>query len=187
MCLHYHAGGDTFEDSINKIICKVSFVRPKGSVGSGSNKTLPTSTGGYEWHDGTPLDPAERATQGLAGAPPPALLPAFEWPEGCTPAYRVPCLKVAFSKHWATDSTSPGSVHAATYDNLEKALRLPPGGVDPRLKHPDGKHYLVRERAHAWLALLCGWLSFFAFSSLSLLSLLSLLAWCPGRTARWGP
>lgn len=80
------AGGDTFEESLNKIICKVAFVRPR-SEATGEQID-------YEWHDGSSFNVAERNPD----APPPPLLEDFKWPEGCTPFYRVESLKAKYAK-----------------------------------------------------------------------------------------
>ena len=62
LCLHYDinetillgdpAGGDTYAESLHKILAKVAYVRPSSNGGR---------FGAWEWHDGTPLDPSERA------------------------------------------------------------------------------------------------------------------------------
>ena len=49
------AGGDTYEQSLNKILAKSAFVRRVASPPAGA-RLLER----YVWHDGTPLDPAQR-------------------------------------------------------------------------------------------------------------------------------
>ena len=50
------AGGDTYEQSLNKILAKSAFVRRVASPPAGA-RLLER----YVWHDGTPLDPAQRS------------------------------------------------------------------------------------------------------------------------------
>ena len=72
------AGGDSFEESLNKCLAKVAFVKavpPEEQKGSGGGQWPQ-----WAWHDGSPLDPALRAPD----APLPPLLPdAFATPAGC--------------------------------------------------------------------------------------------------------
>ena len=110
LCLHFDvnetivlgddAGGDSYEDSLHKILAKVAFVRPRaaGSDGDGGRWVE------WSWHDGSPLDPECRAPD----APTPPLLPdAFEDPPGCVRFYNVPALKKPFAKCFAAPG-SPG-------------------------------------------------------------------------------
>jgi hypothetical protein len=64
------AGGDTFDESLNKIVCKSAFCR------TGDGET---------WHDGAAVVAGEAAV----GTPIPPLHTAWEWPEGCAPIYRT--------------------------------------------------------------------------------------------------
>ena len=140
------AGGDSFEDCLNKMICKSAFVRPKDSSSKG---TATLGLEDFEWHDGTPLD----------SPTPPPLVTTFEWPRECLPAYKVPCLKT-FAKTF-TVAPSPGVAYRALYDQLGDALRTvarpqprPPGGdqdedlisaaaIDPRLTHKNDPGYFL--------------------------------------------
>jgi hypothetical protein len=130
------AGGDSFEDCLNKMICKNAFVRLKSPL---PNEHHTPSLDDYEWHDGTPLSPT---------APPPPLLTAFEWPEGCHQAYSIPCFK-QFSKHF-TESPSPGIIYRPLYEELKQALSVAAScseSVDSRLTHNhDAGFFLVRNR-----------------------------------------
>jgi hypothetical protein len=112
------AGGDTFEDCLNKICAKNAVVRavPEAERGAGRWPQ-------WCWHDGTPLDPELRAAQGLTAPPP--LLGGFEfgqqpanstiyWPAAppssaksasCTSFYKTPELKQLFAKTFTQDGS----------------------------------------------------------------------------------
>jgi hypothetical protein len=140
LCIHFDvnetimlgdpAGGDSYEDSLHKILCKVAFVKraPAGAEGSGRWSA-------WTWHDGSPLDPLVRDPE----SPPPALLPdAFTDPPGCTRFYNVPELKGLFAKCFAADH-SPGSVYSSEYEKLRNAVRWPDGVPrDSRLCSDEG-------------------------------------------------
>ena len=76
------AGGDSFEDCLNKMICKNAFVRP--ARGGRAAALAATSLDELRWLDGSPLDAATAPRD----APPPLHF-AFEWPDGCVPFYKV--------------------------------------------------------------------------------------------------
>ena len=120
------AGGDTFEESLNKIVAKSAVVRrvPEAEQGDGRWRE-------WSWHDGTPLDPAERAAQGLSRPPP--LLEDFEFseagaelekwsptksvagpgcvpPGGCVSFYKAEELKRPYAKRF-TEPDSPGVIY----------------------------------------------------------------------------
>ena len=139
------AGGDTFEDCLNKMIAKNAFIRPRepppaaDEVGEG--KPL-GRWGEWTWHDGSPLDPALRA-----GLEPPPVLTDFEGPPGCAALYKVKALKKKFAKTF-TEPGSPGSIYRGLFERLEEAMRAPvvaDGGavIDPRLLNSDGVHYVI--------------------------------------------
>ena len=74
------AGGDTFEDTLNKVLCKNSFVRAtNGHPEGGGAEDVATEVPKF-WYDGTPIGTSE---------PPPLLPEAWEEPHGCTRAYRT--------------------------------------------------------------------------------------------------
>ena len=124
------AGGDTFEDSINKCICKNAFVRRRERPASGDLLS------GYEWLDGSSL------SSGLQGTAP-SVHTGWDWPAGAAPFYREPSLKDPYARTF-TEHGSPGAIYRPLFDSLECSMRLPEGQtVDPRLVHSDGKHYLV--------------------------------------------
>jgi hypothetical protein len=79
------AGGDTFEESLNKICAKGAVVRRVPEADR-------AKTGRWRewcWHDSSPLDPETRAAQGLTEPPP--LIEDFEFsqlPAGCHSFYK---------------------------------------------------------------------------------------------------
>ena len=126
------AGGDSFEDCLNKMICKNAFVRARAA---GADPRAAASVAELTWWDGTPLD--------AAGDGAPALVSTWEWPEGCCPFYQVVALK-RFAKRF-TEPPSPGRAYRAVFEKLEAALRVPEpqrARVDPRLCH-DGVHWFL--------------------------------------------
>ena len=152
ICLHFDvnetimlgdpAGGDTFEDSLNKVIAKTAFVKrvpPESRARAGRDFKWSE----YVWHDGTPLDPDARREAGLEGSPAPPLLDVFaDVPEGCVRFYDVPELKRAYAKTFTSDD-SPGYVYRGTLDEMRRAMRWPDGlPRDERLCEKDG-HYTI--------------------------------------------
>lgn len=143
LCIHFDvnetimlgdpAGGDSYEDSLHKILAKIAFVRPVPPTAARG----PGRWSAWTWHDGSPLDPLVRD----ADAPIPPLLPdAFADPEGCVRFYNVPELKRAFAKSFAAEG-SPGAIYAGTLEELRQAMRWPDGAPrDPRLCSPEGYH-----------------------------------------------
>jgi hypothetical protein len=110
------AGGDTFEHSLNKIVCKSAFCQSEDPD---------------TWHTGEAVVSGEAAI----GLPAPPLHTAWEWPEGCAPIYRKMTRRQ--SKVEFTDRR--GAVYKPLYDSLERALRWPEGEpVAPGLCH-DGQ------------------------------------------------
>ena len=93
------AGGDTFEDCLQKIICKQAYVKLPDGVEVDRNK------GDYKklkdkpthWYDGTPLD----------SSTPPELHTAWEWPAQSVPAYRHGYFKDC--KKTFADEGNPGN------------------------------------------------------------------------------
>eukprot|EP00927_Polykrikos_kofoidii_P055727 TRINITY_DN49941_c0_g1_i1.p1 TRINITY_DN49941_c0_g1~~TRINITY_DN49941_c0_g1_i1.p1 ORF type:complete len:384 (+),score=44.61 TRINITY_DN49941_c0_g1_i1:141-1292(+) len=118
------AAGESFEESLNKVIFKSAFVR-RSRIGS------------LEWHDGSPLDVGGR----VQGAAPPPLLCPWDPPFGALPVGRTKLQ--SFDKTFTADG-SPGCIYRPLYDELLKALRWPGDApADPRLLHEDGVHQLV--------------------------------------------
>ena len=145
LCLHFDvnetimvgdpAGGDNFEDCINKMLAKNAYVRSRRPEDSGGGGRWDE----WVWHDGSPLDPLVRGS-----AASPRLLPdgEFDRPEGCMSFYKVSALKKPFAKGF-TDDGSPGSIYVAEAKRLRELLRWPEGvPVDERLCH-DGYHMFL--------------------------------------------
>jgi len=133
------AGGDSFEDCLNKMICKNAFVRTRSGSGGASAALAAKSLDELCWWDGTPL-----CTDAEPSAAPPPLVYDFEWPEGCVPFYKVECLKKAHAKRF-TEPGKAGCVYRQLYEQLEQAMRLPAGQegkVDKRLTL-DGVHWFL--------------------------------------------
>lgn len=149
LCLHFDvnetimlgdpAGGDSYEDSLNKILAKAAFLRiPDGEHGP------------WRWHDGSPLRVEERDPR---APPPPLLFDAFEAPPGCVSFYAVPELKAAFAKTFVSGE-SPGVIYAAEMERLRAALRWPAGAPrDARLCSDDGFYTFLPSFFHALLSL----------------------------------
>lgn len=97
------AGGDSFEDCLNKVVCKQAIVRRNGN--------------GFTWADGRPL-----ATDG-----PPPELHYWDVPEGCSRFYEQPELKKKYAKTFCEDL----AVYKGLHSELEAALRT--DETDPRL------------------------------------------------------
>ena len=139
------AGGDSYEDTLHKVIAKVAFVRPNPAAGTAEGRWTE-----YVWHDGSPLDPLCREV----GAPPPPLF--FDWnlPEGVTAFYKVHALK-QFAKCFATPG-SPGEIYTAELERLRDSLRWPEGTPpDPRLC-VDGYHTFLPAFFHTLSELAAG-------------------------------
>jgi hypothetical protein len=141
------AGGDTFEESLNKICAKCAIVRRveagEGAAGGAWSK--------WRWHDGTPLDVLQRTHEEHAHPPP--LLEDFEFsqqPAGCVSFYKVAELK-PFAKTF-TEAHSPGCIYRGVYEQLECALRCDPT-IDSRLCHDGSHHLLVPAFFHTLTAL----------------------------------
>ena len=74
------AGGDTYDDCLNKMICKAAFVRPNLSQATRAGRWSD-----WVWHDGSPLDPSLRR----AGIAAPDLLFPWRRRRGTTQFYHV--------------------------------------------------------------------------------------------------
>lgn len=146
------AGGDTKEDSLNKIICKNAFVRVPAQNNNEDEKLrdmIPT-----HWWDGTPLDVNGNDLTRV----PPSLHTDWEWLPNCVPYY-----KTKYKKH-AKQFTMPnqhGSIYKPLYEKLEKSLNINENqyddddvnnrnkDIDPRISHDGGKsHYLLPSFYH---------------------------------------
>lgn len=152
------AGGDSFEDCLNKIIAKSAFVRSTDA----SSPLLATSLSQLAWRDGSPLgggsSDVSRAhvggsSDGAHPPPPtnpphpPPLLTDWHWPDGCAPFYK--CAKrCGYDARRFTEPGEPGRGYRGVYEQMERALRLPTDGehADGE-RHPspsgDGVHHLL--------------------------------------------
>jgi len=123
------AGGDTFEDTLNKIVGKNAWVSLP--AGSGDPRYYKGEATPATWYDGTPLD-SDR---------PPALHLDWEWPPHCAAAYRH-----NYFKKWKktfTEAGNPGQHYRGLYEQMDASLSFAdPGAADPRLCH-DGKHHFL--------------------------------------------
>merc|ERR1719326_1995997 len=145
LCIHFDvnetimlgdpAGGDSYEDSLHKILAKVAFVRPAPPESAGVRRSGRWAD--WTWHDGSPLDPLQRDPS----APPPPLLPeAFADPPGCVRFYNVRELKGKFAKCFAAPG-SPGAIYADVLEELRAQLRWPEGVPrDAALCSDEGYH-----------------------------------------------
>eukprot|EP00292_Cryptomonas_paramecium_P021249 CAMPEP_0113669212 /NCGR_PEP_ID=MMETSP0038_2-20120614/4446_1 /TAXON_ID=2898 /ORGANISM="Cryptomonas paramecium" /LENGTH=168 /DNA_ID=CAMNT_0000585073 /DNA_START=79 /DNA_END=582 /DNA_ORIENTATION=- /assembly_acc=CAM_ASM_000170 len=127
------ASGDSFEDSLNKIICKSACLRVKDSAAEDIMQR-------FEWHDGTPLDPSQRnAEMGV-----PELVTTWTRPPGVSSFYDIIDLKKKFAKIFTHDS-SPGRIYRPLLDELDGKLRVPPAlpALHPDLTHADGAHQFL--------------------------------------------
>ena len=138
-------GGDSYEDSLHKILAKIAFVRQVEPAARG-----PGRWSSWTWHDGSPLDPLLRD----ASAPPPPLLPdAFADPKGCVRFYNVPELKAQFAKCFAAEG-SPGVIYRETHEKMRDAMRWPSGVPrDSRLCSDEGYYRFLPAFFHTLVEL----------------------------------
>ena len=120
------AGGDSFEDVLNKMLAKTAFVRRKDG-GAVDDATSPSD---LEWRDGVSLDDD-------GGDPEAALWLRWEKPEdGSKMASTTKCLEA----HRKT-FTETFKRFAGIKQELAAHLRLPPGEWDACFKTDDGQHH----------------------------------------------
>ena len=116
------AGGDTFEDTLNKMIAKNALVR------------MDTENDQVVWYDGT--------TPSLSGPSPP-LNCSWVRPEGTTSYYQ----KYRGQGSSFTEEGPPGQCYRHIYDELEKKMRWPKEHLDASQKNPllheDGAHHFL--------------------------------------------
>lgn len=113
------AGGDTREDSLNKMLAKSAFVMYDGSDSSYSETSSFEPT---HWWNGTPiLDSSNdnNANHQTAEAPP--LCTAWQWPTGCCPYYRT-----RFKGRAKTFVRHHGSAYKDLYNHMNQLLQPPP-------------------------------------------------------------
>lgn len=132
------AGGDTFEESLNKCICKNAFIKKRVKVNGDEEDMGRWSE--YTWHDGSSLDPKLRKASSCDIPP---LITTFDTGDNECFYKNLP-LKDQYAKIFTNHEDSPGFIYRDLYNSIEKAMRIPEGcDIDPRLTH-DGVHYLVR-------------------------------------------
>lgn len=102
-------GGDTKEESLNKILAKSAVVQKRGDE-EDISRQQPT-----HWWDGTPIDGEENAEI------PPALKPQWTWPEGCCPYYRT-----AYRKRSKNFIDHHGLIYKDVYHRMNTILTKPP-------------------------------------------------------------
>jgi hypothetical protein len=152
LCLHFDinetillgdpAGGDSYEDSLNKILAKVAFVKPVPPAEQKPHGRWRE----WAWHDGSPLDPELRT----GDMPVPPLLPDSSFAEvgGCEKFYNVHTLKKAFAKSFTAEG-SPGSIYRSEYDRLAASVKWPANvPLDRRLASEEGYHVLLPSFFH---------------------------------------
>ena len=124
------AGGVTFEEGLNKALAQSAMVKANDA-------------GDWQWHDGSPLNPDQRAP----GAPcPPLYTKGLPRPDGWVP------FGEAFRGQSRTFTTKgPGVIFRPQYEELWKAMTWD-GPPDPELG-PNGMHFLVPSLFHCLLAL----------------------------------
>lgn len=125
-----------FDESLNNVLAKAAGVR------------FDSSSGEYQWHDGSPLNPADRDPD----AEPPPLLLEFRLPPGCTRYFE------AFRRHEAwpasrfTEPGMPGEVYRPIFERMLEALAW------PHEPHPElakaGRHFLIPAFFHTLHTLL---------------------------------
>ena len=119
------AGGDTFEASLNKIICKSALVQTRGIARGG----MPT-----RWRDGSAI--------ASSGTEPPPLFTGFEWPEGTVSFYRAGPSAKACARTF-TEPGQPGEAYRPLFNRLEESLRWPQSIKPPKRLCHDGMHHFL--------------------------------------------
>jgi hypothetical protein len=107
-----NAGGDTQEDSLNKILAKSAFVKiPPGSdksLGKSMDKDSDSITPTH-WWDGSVIG------EGNTHAPP--LYTGWKWPDGCCPYYRT-----IYKRRSKKFVYGHGQPYRQLYDSIQKEL-----------------------------------------------------------------
>lgn len=120
------AGGDTFEESINKSLAKNAIV----NISDENNVT---------WYDGTPLEVSN-------GVHPPPLLPDWERPKNCTSYYEHYRSLLGDERKKFT-TLKHGRGYRDIYEKVEKKLRWPDAVEKPDashcILHKDGTHQFL--------------------------------------------
>lgn len=115
------AGGDTFEETLNKVLSKVAFVRrkPGGPAAPELQGLKPAALWRhFTWHDGSELDGRHRAD----------LCTSWERPRGCKSFHEEKLGAKSF-----TEKGYPGAAWRPRYEELRKKLQDGAEGLDERL------------------------------------------------------
>jgi hypothetical protein len=117
------AGGDSREDSLNKILAKSSFVRKPTTVTDGSSHEDWEPT---HWWNGERIRDDEKDYHLLmekSNIPP--LYTGWHWPEGCCPYYRT-----RFKSRSKNFIQHHGALYKDIYDEMNRRLQ-PPANMTP--------------------------------------------------------
>jgi hypothetical protein len=117
------AGGDTREDSLNKILAKSAFVRKPvadaDADGSSHEETSLSCLEPTHWWNGEPICDNENDYNNLlekSNTPP--LYTGWHWPEGCCPYYRT-----SFKSRSQTFIQHHGALYKDIYDEMNRRLQ----------------------------------------------------------------
>jgi hypothetical protein len=129
------AGGDTREDSLNKILAKSAFVQiPPGSdskLGKTMDKDSDSSITPTHWWDGSVIG------EDMTHVPP--LYTGWKWPDGCCPYYRT-----SYKVHSKKFVHGHGKPYRPLYDSMQKELTFfPPNSNADGAKLPDIMSHLL--------------------------------------------
>lgn len=123
------AGGDTFSDSLNKIIAKKALVRRDEEVREGTFAS-------WRWQNGEALSEATCSSSHVLDV---------KWtkPKGFESFYRLGHTHEAFKRHCKTftEDSSPGRVFRPIFERLEKTLRI--DSTDEPFCHDGAHHFLL--------------------------------------------
>jgi len=144
------AGGDSWEDCLNKILAKCSFVQiPDNSCTSTSLTISNTQTiVPTHWWDGSPIPYQMESTLGICNSPPsstsspglpPPLFTGWDWPEHTCPYYRT------FFKKYArrfTEQGHHGAIYRPVYEEMQQRLIIP-GDIHSKLDSNRVFHHIL--------------------------------------------
>ena len=104
------AGGDTREDSLNKILAKSAFVKiPTGSLEMGKSMDDSDTIVPIHWWDGSLIGESDNNV--------PPLYTGWDWPQGCCPYYRT-----AFKKLSKRFVHNHGKPYQALYHEMQRRV-----------------------------------------------------------------
>ena len=125
------AGGDTYTDSLNKIVAKCALVQKNPVV-----KSDTFSWDHWRWYDGTKIDPEAKIAPELN----------FDWDRKAdvenfhAMVYETNCKE--FNSKIFTHDRQPGRAYRHVLEKLKDKMKLPERDVDERLTL-NGKNYFV--------------------------------------------